>query len=331
MLWVTWRQHRIELTALFFGAVVLAIVTVVVAAFAQRTRLELGVDSCVPLPTGNANCFELANEWSRRVGPLRYLNFAFLLFPALVASYIGGPLFAREIERGTHRLAWTQGVGRLRWVATILGVVLVFTLAGAVALALVGGQIQHLLGTGIYRPWDTFDVEGPAFVGFMLFGLAVGAFIGAWRRRILAGMFYGMLAFALVRGVVLLELRPNYEPPVAVAFTPFVFTGSFPFTVQSRIPSDAWLIGTDAIDGQGRSVPQSRVTALLDEYQRAGCRAGQNCDSIVYLNQRDVYQRSLYQPADRYWRFQFTEAAIYLALTTVLVALTLVMLRRRDA
>jgi hypothetical protein len=331
MLWVTWRQHRIELLGLLFGAVVLAIVTAVVAGFAQRTRLELGVDSCFPLPTGNANCVELSNEWSRRIGPLRYLNLAFLLVPALVASYIGGPLFAREIERGTHRLAWTQGVGRPRWVATTLGVVLAFTLAGAVALSLVGGQIQHLLGTGVSRPWDTFDVEGPALVSFILFGLVVGAFIGAWRRRILAGMFYGMLVFAVVRGLVFAELRPNYEPPIAVAFTPFVFTGSFPFPVQSRIPSDAWLVGIDAVDGQGHSVPQSRVTALLDEYQRTGCRAGQNCDSIVYLNQHDVYQRSLYQPADRYWRFQLYEAGLYLALTGALVALTLVMLRRRDA
>jgi hypothetical protein len=49
------------------------------------------------------------------------------------------------------------------------------------------------------------------------------------------------------------------------------------------------------------------------------------------LNQHDVYPRLLYQPADRYWRFQLYEAGLYLALTAGLVAVTLVMLRRRDA
>lgn len=331
MVWVTWRQHRTELIGVLAAAVTLAILTAFAAAFAQRTRLELGVDTCVPLPSGNANCVNLSQEWRNRVGLLLYLFQGFYLVPALVASYIGGPLFARELERGTHRLAWTQGISRLRWAATLIGVVLAFALAGAIALAVVGGQTRSLLGTSGYRQWDTFDVEGPAFVSFVLFGLAVGAFLGAWRRRILFGMFYGLLLFGLVRVGVWAELRPFYEPPIAVAQTPFVFTGTFPSQLQSPVPSDAWQVGYDAVDGQGRFVSQTRVKELNDEYGRVGCGLGQRCDNIVYLNEHDVYPRLLYQPADRYWRFQLYEAGLYLALTVALVALTLVMLRRRDA
>lgn len=336
MLWVTWRQHRTELIGILAAAVVLAMLTAFAAAFAQRTRLELGVDTCVALPSGNANCVNLAQEWRNRVGLLLYLFQGFYLVPALVASYIGGPLFARELERGTHRLAWTQGIGRIRWGATTIGVVLAFTLVGAVALAVVGGQTRSFLGTplfgiAVYRPWDTFDVEGPAFISFVLFGLAVGAFVGAWRRRILFGMFYGLVLFGLVRIGVWAELRPVYEPPIAVVQTPFVFTGTFPSPVVSPVPTDAWQVGYDAVDSQGRFVPQARVMALNEEFQRVGCSAGQRCDNIFYLNQHDVYPRLLYQPADRYWRFQLYEAGLYLALTAGLVAVTLVMLRRRDA
>jgi len=336
MLWVTWRQHRTELIGVLAAALVLAFVTVFAAAFAQRTRLELGVDTCVALPSGNANCVNLAQEWRNRVGLLLYLFQGFYLVPALVASYIGGPLLARELERGTHRLAWTQGVSRLRWAATTIGVALAFTLAGAVALAAVGGQTRSflgtpLLGTPLSRPWDTFDVEGPAFASFVLFGLAAGAFVGAWRRRILSGMFYGLLLFGLVRIGVWAELRPFYEPPIAVLQTPFVFTAPFPTQGVSPVPADAWQVGYDAIDGQGGTVPQARVMALNEEFQRVGCRAGQRCDSVFYLNQHDVYPRVLYQPADRYWRFQFTEAALYTGLTAGFVALTLLILRRRDA
>jgi hypothetical protein len=337
MLWVTWRQHRIALVALIAGASVLAIAIAFVAAFAQRARIELGVDTCVPVFNTNSNCVELTDEWSRRVGPLRYLALTLFLVPALVGSYLGGPLLARELERGTHRLAWTQGVSRVRWAATILGVVLVITLAAGAVLALGGHQSWPLMGSSIFRPFDLFDLEGPPLVSYMVFGLALGAFIGAWRRRILSGMFYGLLAFALVRGVVWTEVRPNYEPPLAELIQPNLplvgLPPVFPVPPSTRIPADAWVLGTKSIDSQGRPVATDRVRAMLDEFGRAGCSnlAGRNCDSTRYLNDNGVYQYTLYQPADRYWRFQLYEAGLYLALTVALVAGTIVMLRRRDA
>jgi hypothetical protein len=335
MIWLTWRNHRVELLGLLVSAAVVAVAIALAADFAHRTRLELGVDSCVPTFETNMHCFELSREWIRRVGPVQYIFFAFYVAPALVGSFIGGPLFAREFERATDRLAWTQSIGRVRWVLTTLGVPLAAALAAGGILALVGGQTRHLIGLSGYRPWDTFDQEGPAFLAFMIFGLAAGAFFGAWQRRILAGMFLGLLAFALVRVLVIVDLRPYYEPPIAVRLPPGEVFVQQPRTdvlvPQPHIPPDAWLFGADAVDGEGRTVPQDRVRELIEEFGRAGCRPGLRCDSVSYLAERDVYQRQLYQPADRYWRFQFIEAAIYLALTAAFVALTVLLLRRRDA
>ena len=326
MLWLTWRQHRIMLIALLVVAAALAVAIALLASFARRTRLELGIDTCVPNFSIDPNtCNRLFTEWTLRVGILRYLTFGLYLVPALVGSYLGGPLLARELERGTHRLAWTQGIGRLRWAATILGVVLIACLAAGVVLALGGHQSWPLLGLSTFRPFDLFDLEGPALVSYMVFGLALGAFIGAWRRRILTGMFFGLIAFALVRTVVTIDVRPFYEPPIAVPLSATFTLGSPP------IPADAWTFGADAVDSQGRTVPQERVRELFDEYSRIGCSAGRNCNSVAYLNAHDVFQRQLYQPADRYWRFQLYEAGLYLALTAALVAVTLAMLRRRDA
>lgn len=328
MLWLTWRQHRVQIVSMLLGAIALAITIGVIAAYARSARIELGVDSCVPLPTTNMNCYELDAEWQRRVGPARLLFLAFYLVPALIGSYVGGPLFARELERGTHRLAWTQGISRLGWGATKLGVLLLVALGAGLILAAVGGQTRHLMGVSGYRPWDTFDQEGPAFLSFIAFGLVAGALIGAWSRRILTGMFFGLLVFFFVRGVVIFELRPSYQPPVAV---PMV--GGVPFGVpfQAQVPSDAWILGADAVDARGRPVPQERVRELMDEFSRTGVHAGQTRDSVTYLAAQDVYQRILYQPADRYRRFQLTEAAIYIVLTAALTALTFWTLRRRDA
>jgi hypothetical protein len=93
------------------------------------------------------------------------------------------------------------------------------------------------------------------------------------------------------------------------------------------------MLGTASIDEQGRALGLDRVRALFDEFSRAGCpsSAGRNCDSTRYLNEHGVFQYVLYQPADRFWRFQLYEAGLYLLLTAALVAGILVMLRRRDA
>ena len=53
--------------------------------------------------------------------------------PAVIGIFWGAPLVARELETGTHRLAWNQSVTRSRWLATKLG----FTvLATAVAVGI---------------------------------------------------------------------------------------------------------------------------------------------------------------------------------------------------
>ena len=129
MVWLTWRQHRIALIGLLIVATVMSVAVALVASFALRTRVELGIDTCEPNFFGFGdpnNCNSLFAEWTLRVGVLRYLMYGVYLIPALVGSYLGGPLLARELERGTHRLAWTQGIGRIRWAATILGAVLLY-------------------------------------------------------------------------------------------------------------------------------------------------------------------------------------------------------------
>jgi len=151
-----------------------------------------------------------------------------------------------------------------------------------------------------------------------------GAFFGTWSRRILAGMLVGLLVFAGVRVFVLSELRPRYEPPVAIPMTS-LRTGT-------GIPDGGWNLGPDAVDGQGRPVSRDRVAALLSEfYRQPPVQFGRGFDSEPFLAANDVYQRILYQPGDRYWTFQWIEAGIFLALSGVLALLTVVLVRRRDA
>ena len=339
MKWLIWRQHRYEIIAMVLGAAFIAIGFVYGADYVPRVRAELGVDTCRPLPTTAANCALLSTQASDLAQPFRWLVLALFFVPAVVGAFIGGPLFARELERGTHRLAWTQSITRMRWSATKLLSILGVGFVAAALIASVGGRAGVINGVQAYgweqtvsfsalvaaasvvtNPFQTFDFEGPAFVGYVVFAIAIAAFVGTLSRRILIGVFAGLLLFGAVRlGVY--ELRPNYQPPLAV-----VYSAATP-TPQAELPAGAWVVRADYVDTEGRVVPPERVRALLNAYRPLPPQF----DALAYMADNGALQRVQYQPAERYWRFQWTEGLLFFALTIGFSAAALMLLKRRDA
>lgn len=337
MKWLIWRQHRYEILAMLLGAAFIAIGLLYGADFVPRIRAELGVDTCRPLPTTIANCAILSAQASDLAQPFRWLALSLFFVPAVVGSFVGGPLFSRDLERGTNRLVWTQSITRLRWSVTKLLSILGIGVVAAALIASVGGRASVINGvqpysfeqsvsyltvaTGVpFNPFQNFDFEGPAFVGYVVFAIAIAAFIGTLSRRILVGMFGGLLLFGVVRlGVY--ELRPNYEPPLAV-----VYSAATP-TPQAEVPAGAWVVRADYVDTEGRVVPQERVRTLLNAYRPLPPRF----DTLAYMADNGALQRVLYQPADRYWRFQWTEGMLFLVLAVGFSAGALTLLKRRDA
>jgi hypothetical protein len=326
MSWLTFRQHRVQIAAMLGLAVVLVIGMTFATDYATRIRAEIGVDSCVPPPNTNVSCVQLDNEWRRRTLSLNYLFYAVYVLPALVASYVGGPLFAVEFERGTHRLAWTQSVSRMRWAAVKLGGLLLIALAAGIVLAPFGGGQRVLRGDNP-SPFETFEIEGLALISYFGFGLAAGAFAGAWSRRILAGMLVGLLIFGGAR-VAIHNLRPMYQDAATV---PFPGYQAFPFETFTGIPRDAWVLGVKGFDLEGRPVPDERVTSLVQEYFRTPHVSTQASNDSTFLLEHGVIRRLAYQPADRFWTFQAIEAAIFTALAALFALLTLWRVRTRDA
>jgi hypothetical protein len=326
MTWLMLRQYRVQIIALLVLAVLLALALAFAADYSARVRAELGADACVPLPNTNFNCVQLDNEWRRRVGSLSYLFYALYVLPGLVASYVGGPLFAVEFERGTHRLAWTQGISRVRWAAVKVGVVLLVAVAAGMILAPFGSGQQAFLGLSARKPFETFEIEGAALVSYFAFGLAAGAFVSAWSRRIITGMFVGLLLFGAVR-VGVHNLRPSYQEP---ATAPFPGYQAYPY--QAAVPPDAWMLGVVGFDTEGRPVPQERLTALMQEFSTTshGISTPTNNDT-TFLLEHGVIRRMAYQPADRFLKFQLIEAAIFTALAALFVSLTLWRVRFGDA
>jgi len=88
------------------------------------------------------------------------------------------------------------------------------------------------------------------------------------------------------------------------------------------------MLGTIAIDPDGRAVPAARVDELLRQYfsQRP-----QFEDDSTFLLEHGVIRKWVYQPADRFWTFQAIEAAIFTGLAALFALLTLWRVRTRDA
>ena len=117
--------------------------------------------------------------------------------PAIIGVFWGAPLVARELEAGTHRLAWTQSVTRTRWLATKLGVT---TLAAAATVGLLtfavtwwsqplDGALSSTQGGLPSRITPvTFAMRGVVPVGYAVFAVVLGATLGAVFRRSLPAM-----------------------------------------------------------------------------------------------------------------------------------------------
>jgi hypothetical protein len=324
MIWLTLREYRAQIVVMSVTTVLLAIGLLVMGSYAADQRAALGVDTCVPLPNTNMNCAELDFAWRQRIGFAPALVVGVLFAPALAASFIGGPLFGATFERGTHRLAFTQAISRVRWSATRISVVLAITFACALLLAQFGWADTALNGLpGIRDAFYAFDVDGPPVVGYGLFAIAVGGLIGALSRRALTGMFLGLLVFGGGRWLVAAELRPNYEPPL-------VIYGNAMSAGAAWAPPKAWIVGQADVDAQDRPVNGRDIDRLMQGFGRS-VMAGGATNMGDYLATLGVRQRIVYQPAERYTKFQWIESGLFTGLAAGCALLTIVLIRRRDA
>jgi hypothetical protein len=320
MIWVIWRQHRLEALiggiALALGCVLLVVTGVQLANNYQST----GLAACVAQHLTCTGSREAFNEFfNQGIAPLVIWLYA---LPLLVGMFVGAPLVAGELERGTHRLVWTQSVTRLRWLAVKLGV-----LVGATALVFAGlsalmawwsGPVNAALG-----PWNIYDWQGVAPIAYALFALALGIAAGTLAGRSVAAIAATLAVFAGLRLVIEFVLRPSFLPPLSYSWAlgvtdPRAYVGDLDISNGLVAPS-------------GQSLPT--LTQLCGG-QPAGTspKAPGSGDVFFHcLSAHGVLNYGMYQPADRFWLFQGIESAIFVALAAALLALTVWWMRRRLA
>ena len=330
-MWLTWRQHRAQFIAGVVLCGVLVAFLVVTGLGMRSTYHSLGVDTCLAV-TPARDCTMLLNQFRNQYSALQFLIPLFLLLPVLLGVFWGAPLIAREVEQGTHRLAWTQSVTRSRWTVTklvIVGSVAVLLSAAFSAVLwwwadpLVGGPSVQRFTYGI------FDLLGVVPVAYTLFAVALGVAAGVVLQRTTFAMAATLCGFAVARLAAELGLRPNFQSAVKATYP-------FNFTSDAGPPRGSWVLAENTVTASGFAVsgdsngiglsyvPMQHICPYLTPETAPGSAAMQQC-----IIQNGIHVVATFQPYDRYWLFQGIESALFIILAIGLALFSVWWVRRR--
>ncbi|MGA8295687.1 MAG: hypothetical protein WB770_01435 [Acidimicrobiales bacterium] len=317
MIWATWRMER----SLYLVAVpLLALIAVLLAiaglhqeaAWTTYSNLRCGQ------PGSSSGCMSAADSYysaSRFSSTGVVVGF---LVPGLLGLVLGAPIVAREFGQSTNRLAWTQSISRTRWLLLKLAVGALATAALVAALTPVfqwwTGAVQR--GDRIVPP--NFDVSGIVPVAYALFAFMLGALLGALVRRTGWAFAIGAPVFAAFRFLERSYIRSALVPPVETS------------KVQLA-PSNNWVLNQGFLplrqSSPGHGMTWRSENAVINSCTNPGGGKAtvsvQHCESLLKLHY--VFE---IQPGSHYWLLQLAELGVFVAAALVLLALTVVAVRR---
>jgi hypothetical protein len=295
MIWVTWRQHRIQAITALALFCVLAIIAIALGAWMRTVFSTDGIGGCLAR-SGGAGCAGVISSFTAKFtgGPLIPLVIAVFAIPGMFGAVVGAPLLGRELEQGTWRLAWSQTVPRTRWLLTklalVTGALIVF---GAAVTAVLTWFDQPLNRVGNRLVLPAFDFEGLVFTCSLVcsFGLAVLA--GLLLRNTIGAMVAAYFAWEVPTAVIAL-LNGPIEIPAPASMTVPCRSGC-PGLTTSSVPPATGHLG-DLVLGLTRSGNQLIVS---------------------------------YIPASRFWALQLIAGGLYLIVAAAALGTAIWLLHRR--
>jgi hypothetical protein len=324
--WVVWRRYRFALAGT--GVILTLLAADLVITGVRARSAYAAVTACTP--NNSAPCRFGFENFHGTYAQIGLVGVILVFLPGLIGAFAGAPILARELETGTYRFTWTQGVGRMRWAIAVLvpGAVGVAAIIGAFGM-LVSWQQQPLLDSGIIQRMHStnFSVTGIACAGWGLLGFGIGVLAGLLWRRVLPGL---VTAFAAWFGLAFLTanvLRPNYLTALTTTSLSLA---------DNDLPVSQWFTkgGVRVSDGQINSALQAvgvQMDSTAGPVQAAPSSGGGGVDPVQYLIQHGYLQVTSYQPDSRFWTFQWIEFGWLTALTVLTLGATLWLLRRRPA
>ena len=214
MAWVTWRQHWSQAVGALGLLVALAVAAVLTHLPIASAFDHDSLSACLP-PAARTGCDIIVPHFESQFGGLVTATRVMAVLPALAGLFVGAPLIARELEYGTYRFAWTQGVSRRRWLLSKTALLAAGTVvaAGVASLVVMWWRAPFDTLEGRIGP-SGFDIEGIVVPAYALFALALGVLAGLVFRRTVAAMTATLVAFGATRFLVSEFIRPHFMAPL---------------------------------------------------------------------------------------------------------------------
>ncbi|MFI5987255.1 hypothetical protein ACIBEA_41100 [Streptomyces sp. NPDC051555] len=259
--WLVLRQQRlaIALTLLLAAGSTWYAVHTTDVALAFLARHDIA-----PCPPGEG-C-RLPTEFAERFQvPLRGMTFGLSVLPVMAGIFLGAPLFATELESGTHRLVLAQSTTRTRWFLAKAIPPVLLALVTTVPVASAAGRwrgvvLDHAGTNATWYDWGSFNATGPVPIARTLLLVAVGIALGLLLRRTITAMG----ASLLVGGAVFAaweKARPYLGQAITVRGTP----------ARIGVPDGAWVRDSSFMTTGGARVQVPDACFLRDQAEYEAC------------------------------------------------------------
>ena len=353
MIRLTWLQFRAQAVTAAAALAAFAVLLAATGPHLASLYAADGLDSC----HGGSSCLSPASYFTGSLSQSPYgvlfllSTGVILLSPAVIGLFWGAPLIARELETGTAALAWNQSITRTRWLAIKLTVIGLTAVAVTEALCLmqtwwaapISQAVADGSGAGVAQSRFSqlnFATHGITPLGYAAFAFALGVTAGALIRRTIPAMAITLAIFTALQVAMPLWVRPHLAPPDHTVRPLTSLGGAGPsqtgpggdiFTLYAlNIPGQpgAWVLSSGAVNAAGQPVSTTPAACTSVEgtspspgTNRAASPQGATTGPVAFrgcLASHGIREAITYQPASRYWRFQASETAIYLALALAL-------------
>jgi hypothetical protein len=340
MIWLTWRQFRVQALTVAAALAAFAILLVATGPHLADLYAASTITGCHGFGCQTAAITFLSQLQATSPYPIVYLlGIALILVaPAIIGIFWGAPLIARELETRTITLAWNQSITRTRWLVVKLALTGLAAMAVTEALSLMYAWWADPIGKAIDLGGSTslfsggrfssliFATHGITPLGYAAFAFTLGTATGALIRRTVPAMAVTLAVFAAAQLAMPLWVRPHLIPPdhtVATIESVDLDFGNLTATVVPGRPG-AWILSSGAINAAGQTVSTLPAPCL-------GALSGLKPSSSPgpCLESRGYREAITYEPASRYWPLQWIETGIFLALALALAGFCFWRLGRR--
>ncbi len=362
MIWLTWRQYRIEILLLVIGLLLVAAILLVTGTNIASHAHYIRNISCASIKCQNANqalhAYIQGEDQGGAFGSSIFYSlfqYALLALPPIIGMFFGAQIVARELEQGTYRLIWTQSISWSRWLLVKVGEIVALLLCAIIMLYCLFLWWKIPVVPTLSSLWDhtNYDIWSLPAIAYTLFAFTLGVCMGTIVKKTVPAMALTLVIFVIVRILIEIFWRPYFLPPL-VSLTPF--------NNAQNVPQNVMQIGfLTVVDRQGNTVdPTNGVckSPALGLYKNTTSSAPLQLNMALPLMNRNkplkiasafagpggssgnqpptpeekaytqctiahgFQTKYLYQPGDRFLLFQEIESGIYVLMSALLFALT---------